>query len=169
MMERYNTFSGRFWAGFIDGLILLPIGLLDLYFLTPNRNIGLVLIWILISYSSFFLYSIYFHWKTGQTIGKNAMNVKVVDVSEVKGLTLKQAFLRDSVYIVLQVIGMILIFINILRIGSYSESGMEPYNTHLVYLSLIWFLVEIITMFTNEKRRAFHDMIANTVVINTKE
>lgn len=164
-MEKYNTFWGRFWAGFIDSLILAPIGFLDLYFLTPNRHIGLVMTWVAISYSIFFIYSIYFHWKTGQTIGKMLTNVRVMDVSEERGLTLKQAFLRDSIYIVIQIIGMILILINIWRIGEFSEYGIEPYNTYLNYLSLIWFLLEIVTMLSNEKRRAFHDKIANTVVV----
>lgn len=32
----------------------------------------------------------------------------------------------------------------------------------------IWFLVEVITMICNEKRRALHDYKAGTVVINKK-
>ncbi len=167
-MDKYNTFSGRFFAGIIDSLVLLPLGFLDFYFLRPDSNLSLVLFWIPISYSAYFIYSIYFHWKTGQTIGKKVMKVKVIDVSEDKSLTLKQAFLRDSVYIVLQIAGIILICSNIIRLGSFSITGIEPYNSYLSLLSLAWFLIEIITMFTNDKRRAFHDLIANTVVINSK-
>ena len=167
MRYRYNTFSKRFKAGIIDGIVLLPIGLLDLLILNPSRNLGIVITWVIISYSSFFVYSIYFHWKSGQTIGKRAMRVRVMDISEGKGLTLKQAFLRDSVYVILQIIGLILIIINIVQMGAYSEIGIEPYSSYWAYSSLIWFLVEIITMLTNDKRRALHDMIANTVVINT--
>jgi hypothetical protein len=36
-----------------------------------------------------------------------------------------------------------------------------------VALPLLWFLVEIVTMLTNGKRRALHDFIAGTVVIRT--
>lgn len=168
-MNRYNTLSGRFWAGIIDGIILLPIGLLDLYILDPNRPLSSVLIWMSFSYTSYFMYTIYFHWKTGQTIGKKIMKVKVMDVSEENGLTLKQAFLRDSVYMALQIAGMVLIFSNIISLGAYSDVGIEPYNAYLSYLSLAWFLIEIITMFSNEKGRALHDMIAGTVVINLKD
>jgi uncharacterized RDD family membrane protein YckC len=32
---------------------------------------------------------------------------------------------------------------------------------------LCWFLAEVITMLTNEKRRALHDFLAGTVVIRT--
>lgn len=33
------------------------------------------------------------------------------------------------------------------------------------WLGTIWFLLEIVTLMTNDKRRAFHDLIANSVVI----
>lgn len=167
-MGRYNTFWNRFWAGIIDGLILLPIPLFSAFILTSDQNIGIVLIWLPISYLSIYLYSIYFHWKNGQTIGKKVMNVKVIDVSESKGLTFKQAFLRDCIYIVFQIIGVILIVLNIIKIGSYTEDGIEPYSSYLSYLSFICFLIEIITMFTNNKLRSLHDLMANTVVINTQ-
>ena len=32
----------------------------------------------------------------------------------------------------------------------------------------IWFMLEIITMLLNEKRRALHDLIAGTVVVRTQ-
>lgn len=168
-MNRYNTFSGRFWAGIIDGLILLPFGVLDFFILDPEQPLGLVLPWMLFSYSSYFIYNIYFHWKTGQTIGKRLMKVKVMDFSEQGTLSFKQAVLRDGVYLVLQIIGIVLIFINIVRIGAYTVAGIEPYNSYLSYFSLAWFLIEIITLLTNEKGRALHDKIAGTVVINLKE
>jgi uncharacterized RDD family membrane protein YckC len=37
----------------------------------------------------------------------------------------------------------------------------------LSYVSLGWFITEVVTMLTNKKRRALHDFIANTVVINS--
>jgi uncharacterized RDD family membrane protein YckC len=35
----------------------------------------------------------------------------------------------------------------------------------LDWLATLWFLLEIATMLTNEKRRAVHDFIAGSVVI----
>jgi uncharacterized RDD family membrane protein YckC len=32
---------------------------------------------------------------------------------------------------------------------------------------MLWFLAEVLTMFTNRKRRALHDFIAGTVVVRT--
>ena len=34
-------------------------------------------------------------------------------------------------------------------------------------LPALWFLAEVLTMLTNEKRRALHDFIAGTVVVRT--
>jgi hypothetical protein len=34
-------------------------------------------------------------------------------------------------------------------------------------LPALWFFAEVLTMLTNEKRRALHDFIAGTVVIRT--
>jgi uncharacterized RDD family membrane protein YckC len=42
---------------------------------------------------------------------------------------------------------------------------MNVVDTFLTYSTANWFLVEIITMLTNDKRRALHDFIAGTVVI----
>jgi uncharacterized RDD family membrane protein YckC len=121
---------------------------------------------MLLSYSSFYIYSIYFHWKTGQTIGKRAMNVLVLDVSEEKGLTFKQAFLRDSIYVIIQTAGLILIIVNVIKIGVYSDDGINPYNSCLTIFAIVWFLLELVTMLTNKKRRALHDYIASTVVVD---
>jgi len=165
--NKYDTFWGRFSAGIIDSLVFLPFAFLDAYFLDPNRNIILALVWMMISYSSFSIYSIYFHWRSGQTIGKRAMGVKVVDVNETRGLTLKQSFLRDSIYVVLQAIGIAMITINTLSAGYYMEYKPGTGFYILAYLSFLWFVIEIISMLTNKKKRAIHDYIANTVVVNT--
>jgi uncharacterized RDD family membrane protein YckC len=53
---------------------------------------------------------------------------------------------------------------NIIRIGHYPSENTVVEN-YLSWLSIAWFLLEIVTMLTNEKRRALHDMIAGSVVI----
>lgn len=37
----------------------------------------------------------------------------------------------------------------------------------LALIPLVWFVAEVLTMLTNERRRALHDFIAGTVVIRT--
>ncbi|WP_133273491.1 RDD family protein [Hymenobacter radiodurans] len=97
------------------------------------------------------VYSVLMHYKYGQTLGKMAVGIKVIDVSETRGISLKQAILRDSAWIVLQTFSLLSIG------GSITQSA-----------SSLWALTEIITMFTNSKRRALHDFIAGTVVVRVK-
>src|SRR5208283_1991020 len=100
-MDKYRTFGSRFWAGFIDGLVFLPISLSDSYLSSPARGPKILISWAIFSYSAYWLYSVLLHARYGQTVGKRAMHVKVMDVSEERIPSLKQAFLRDAVYIAL--------------------------------------------------------------------
>lgn len=166
---KYQTFWARFLAGIIDGIVFIPITFLDNFLLSYLESPSLLSVWIVISYSLYFLYSIGFHWLTGQTLGKRAMGIKVMDLSETRTLTLKQAFLRDSVYVVLQFIGVFLIVRSVLNIGFYSPFEVSDAESMLSLLSFLWFLLEIITMFSNSKRRAFHDLMAGSVVVDMDE
>lgn len=110
------------------------------------------------------------HARRGQTVGKKAMGVKVLDVSEQRIPTFGQAFLRDAVYIVMSV-GSLAYFIYLVSVHQY-VTGNEQVNgvpgRILVYAGLGWFLLEVVSMLTNPKRRAFHDIIAKTVVLKVE-
>ena len=94
------------------------------------------------------------------------MHVKVLDVSESRLPSVKQAFLRDIGDLVVSVAAVsYLIF---LVVAHQYVKGDEQVN-HLPgrivgWASLGWFWVEVITMLSNKKRRALHDLIARTVV-----
>ena len=165
--NKYNTFNGRFWAGFLDGLILMPFALCDYIFLKPDNSLFIVIPWLIISYLLYFVYSIVLHWKYGQTVGKRIMKVSVVNASEENGLSLRQAILRDSIPLILQVLLLFKLVLVTIRIGHYSEMDIIQESILLSYVSLGWFITEVVTMLTNKKRRALHDFIANTVVINS--
>jgi uncharacterized RDD family membrane protein YckC len=166
-MDKYKTFGPRFWAGFIDGLVFLPISLFDGYLQSPARGPIILISWAIVSYSAFWLYSVSLHARYGQTLGKRAMHVKVMDVSEERIPSLRQAFLRDVGYIALNASSMVY-FIYVVVAHRYI-TGTEQVNglpgIVLVFASLGWFLLEVITMLTNSKRRAIHDLIAKTVVL----
>ena len=94
--------------------------------------------------------------------------VKVLDLSEERIPTLRQAFIRDIGYIVLNTLSLSYL-IYLVVAGRYvpgAEVTTLPGQV-LVWASLGWFLLEIISMMTNDKRRAFHDYIAGTVVIRS--
>ena len=168
-MEKYHTFWLRFCAGFVDGLVFLPVVFLDQVLGDPENGSAVVIIWAIMSYSAAWLYSVLLHASHGQTWGKMVVGVKVLDLSEKRIPTLRQAFIRDSGYIVLNLASLIYL-IYLVVTGRYllgSQLAGAPAEI-LNWASIIWFLLEIISMMTNEKRRAFHDYIAGTVVVRSR-
>jgi uncharacterized RDD family membrane protein YckC len=115
------------------------------------------------------VYSVALHAYRGQTVGKKVTNVKVMDVSEQRIPSLTQALLRDIGTIVSSTLALIYV---IYLVVSHRYSEPLSASSHwpifaLGFTNLGWFLLEITTMLTNSKRRAFHDLIAGTVVVRT--
>jgi len=163
--SKYATFWRRVGANGIDWLIYLPVAI-GAQFLahaspdpmlqaTPGFIVSLL----------FFLYSIVLHGRNGQTLGKRAAGVRVLDFSK-EGLTVAQAITRDLVPLSFTIAS----FVVIVNVGLPSElSGLDfaaliP-GLALLSIPLLWGLAEILTMATNRKRRAIHDVIAGSVVV----
>lgn len=165
-MHRYSTFGARFIAGFLDGLVFVPLLVLAGFIDSPDDGVALFLVWSAISYSSYWLYSVLFHWRTGQTLGKRALKINVLDVSESRIPTLPQAILRDIGYIALNTFALAYLVFLVLS-DQYSDVAMVRSIPARIanWAGWCWFLLEIATMLTNEKRRALHDFIARTVVV----
>lgn len=166
ILERYRTFWERFWAGFVDGLVFVPIGLLNNY-ISKHAQPGVLLIcWAIFQSLTVLGYSILMHARYGQTVGKMFMGVKVWDVSESRLPSLKQAFLRDIGNVVPNVAGLVyLVFLMVSH--QYTNPNQQLHNLPgeiIGWAGSVWFLLEVVTMLTNQKRRALHDFIARTVV-----
>jgi uncharacterized RDD family membrane protein YckC len=99
------------------------------------------------------------HARWGQTLGKWVFGVCVVDVSE-ESLRPLQAVKRAVVPLVVSLAWAI-------REAVRGTPAPTPndLSSPLEVISLSWFLLEVVTMLGNKKRRAFHDYIAGTVVI----
>lgn len=144
---RYGTFWGRLAAGILDAiatsLVIFAVG----FMLGIESKAA-------IYFSGFFpfAYSIVLHGRYGRTMGKKLMGLKVIDKSERKEIGYKQAFIRDAVPIL---ITLLVIF------GSGSGSG----NDLVGAVNFVWFLLEVLTVLFNQKRRAVHDFMAGTVVV----
>ena len=173
--HRYQIFWRRFWAGSIDGLVFVPIAIIDPWRYSEHLPNFILLLWFLFHQNVWYFYSVLMHGRFGQTLGKMACGVKVVDKSEAKAITYRQAFLRDSMLIVLGLIVSATLLPDVLN-------GVNPYEVAedlspqemrrevfvmLLYssLTMFWFFAEVVTMLTNRKRRAVHDFIARSVVI----
>ena len=109
------------------------------------------------------------HWIKGQTIGKIICEVKVYDKNEGR-LSLRQAVLRDIVPIVSNIIFSFYFYSDLDKYYKFLTGGIKGFGLFpkwfkiLLIMSFIWFVIEIVTMLTNKKRRALHDYIARSVV-----
>ena len=164
---KYHTGFRRLGAAIIDSIIFTPLLLADLWVLNQTDNVWIVFAWTVFNASLYYLYSIFFHYKFGRTIGKWVLRIKVLDISETKLLSLKQAILRDSLYLVIQLIGLLYFLYLVAKTGDLDIIIMD-YRNFIDYSFLCWMALELISMLTNEKRRAIHDWLAGSVVIVAK-
>lgn len=160
--EKYQTFWPRFFAPAIDMVILWPIiGVMGVVGDVAEKNPEILRlspkVLLAISIASFLiqhLYVVFMHGKKGQTVGKMVSRVKVVRFDTEGEISLKTAFIRESIPI------LFLLPLFFVEAGSVNL-------TWLFGVSGGWFFLEVVTMLTNDKRRALHDFIAGTVVIRT--
>lgn len=159
--ERYSTFGPRFWAPSIDSVVLWPVMTLIpfvLVQLAPSSFVATSIFTTLV----FYAYSIYFHGKRGGTIGKLKCKIRVVHAQSEEPIGYKQAFLRDCIPLMLSV-GLYATALS--QGGDLVLVADSQYFQIVPVVMLLWFLAEILTMLTNDKRRALHDFIAGTVVV----
>jgi len=164
---KYRTFWPRFWAAFIDAGIFLPLGLITHWVFRTDAPPSLRGAWFLFSTFSGVAYSIFFHARWGQTIGKRVMGVVVRHVSE-RPLSLGQAVVRDFVPLVFAAHDAV-------SYAPMAFAGKNPFvQPYVVATGVLWFVeawtvLEILTMLTNSRRRALHDLVAGSVVVRVSE
>jgi uncharacterized RDD family membrane protein YckC len=165
--SRYHTFWRRFGAGMFDGLVFVPLAIADYYVSRPGRPEAVLISWAVFTTFAAGAYSILLHARYGQTLGKMVAHVKVWDISEQRLPSFKQAFLRDIGDIVPNCFALVY-FVYLVHTGKYIH-GNEAANgipaAIISYANLGWFFLELLTMLFSQKRRAFHDVIAGTVVV----
>ncbi len=170
--ERYTTFWPRFWTGSVDSCILWPVGFIAALLLSPVIPGILVPLLIVAPTLVWFLYTVAMHARYGQTVGKMATKVRVVDVRTEGSISWRQAWLREGIPMALS-LGILAweVYVLLARKGSGRPAAgdQSTYTGYWIVRSLpfLWLLAEVLTMLTNEKRRALHDFIAGTVVVRT--
>jgi uncharacterized RDD family membrane protein YckC len=161
--ERYRTGLKRLWAAIVDSIVFLPLLLVDKWLYNTNQNQSISTTWLIFTSLVPIFYSIFLHYKYGYTIGKWVAKVKVLDVSETRTISLWQSIRRDIVLLLVQVISLvyILMYFHADNQGSFVTDYVDFTGAPL----FIWTLAELISMLTNEKRRAIHDFIAKSIVV----
>lgn len=184
--SKYKTFWRRFFAGILDGIIIsIPLTIIDFiffydtmgeersvtkYLFSDDRIIDSASLTLTILHSLILIaYSVYFTGLHGGTLGKKALGITVLSgEDETSYIGIKRAIIRDLPYIVIEVIGILFIVISLQGIDGVVDQD-NPILRILNNLAAIWLLAELITMLGNERRRAIHDILANSVVVKQVE
>ncbi|MBC3930179.1 RDD family protein [Undibacterium curvum] len=173
----YAGFWRRLGAYLVDLVCLLPLiginyylgshfRLFYLYWFLPELIIG---VW----------FSVYLVYKYGGTPGKLLLKTRIamVDGSPV---TAKAAIVRHSVLFIFSTLSSIAMVYACLQLSDaeylsltymqqaekLEELAPSWYGINIILMN-IWVWGEFFTMLFNKKRRAAHDFLAGTVVINT--
>ena len=168
--QKYRTFWRRFFAEFVDALVLSPVSLATGWVWRHADSVPLPLLALhyLVSRLLFFIYEIYFLGAHGQTPGKMALGIVVLDVSERRHVSYRQALLRNAVPLGFMLLLLPYQLFQILTGRFYlllPGGRPDAISWILSQVLMVWFLLEIVTMTFNSKRRALHDLIAGSVVV----
>lgn len=162
-MEKYRTFWPRFAALMIDNFIMLPLVILEDWFRQAEFAVGFFYFWIPFAASIPIIYRVFSHWKYGQTLGKMAMYVKVVDAASEGEIGLSHALRREIPQLIFSAFA-VYVAIAFFGVDPEAQELKSPLSL-LGSFAMIWSLADIAVFFGNEKRRALHDLIAGTSVV----
>jgi uncharacterized RDD family membrane protein YckC len=172
--ELYATFAPRFWSSFADSLVLWPIGFVATALIMADVPRVLAVLLLAVENLAWLLYTVVMHARYGQTVGKMATKVRVVDFATEGQISWRQAWLREGIPIALS-LGLVGYEMFAILAGDIAPadvvSGKSLAASKLFWIlttvPVLWFVAEVLTMLTNDKRRALHDFIAGTVVVRT--
>ena len=154
-MEKYRTFWRRVVAAILDTILLSIVNLIVMGFLAPVADRIAFSLTGLLSLA----YYVSLHFYYGQSLGKMAAKVKVLDDSETP-LNLGQTILRYLPQLI-----PVMFTVSFSTAGDNSAAVLwEPLISGLTSLFV---LVDVVVCLANDKRRALHDFIAGTVVVRT--
>ncbi|MEO8587874.1 MAG: RDD family protein [Flavobacteriales bacterium] len=98
-------------------------------------------------------YFILFHWLTGSTPGKYVARIQVVHSSTGARLSIAQAALRESPYVLLTLF------------DALQGVGFDLWPSWIAWASLSFFALDVIAAVADQRNRSLHDRLAKTVVV----
>jgi uncharacterized RDD family membrane protein YckC len=165
MHDSADTLWPRFAAATLDAIVILPfwaaqavLGISPLSW--PGWGLG---------FAMAFTASTYFvlmHARGGQTLGKRAMDVRVVDHATGGGLTVRQSLLREFPIIAINGVLLGLELILVLIDAEQTAPGIADRYWSLQWLPNLWFIADAVTALCHRSRRSLHDFIGDTVVVH---
>ncbi|MBU3915276.1 RDD family protein [bacterium] len=166
---KYRTFRKRAGAGLIDVFLLFILSpIFNIFRLLVPDNHSIILSTFLLPLTAVLpiIYSIAMHAAFGQTLGKMALGIKVVDFENESPISKKQAIRRDSIPLVYLLLMFPYTFV--FYAGLYYFVQFYIPLLIATYSYFFWFVVEVLTMIKEPTNRALQDKLAKTVVIRYK-
>lgn len=174
----YSALWRRFLAFVIDGLLFIPIVLgFNKVMLTSPRLYAAIYIPFSIIGTAYWVIG---HAVWGKSVGKHCMGIRVAKLDGSR-ITWGQALLRQSVWIALSMLACIAflpIYLKVPLEGYAEMAKLERYKLirsmwpdwypFIFKFQQTWMVCTSLAMLLNMKRRALHDFIAGTIVIQKK-
>ena len=173
-MNNYATFGQRFAAMWIDFFVLLPLMVAEGWLGSVSKGAALAL--VIPMAIAYVAYTIYYHGRFGQTIGKRMMGIRVVRTTGER-IGWREAWLRSSIDVLFATLGGVGSLVALAAIGDadyYGVGWMQRAQNLAAHepawlawtgtATQIWVWSELVVMLFNKRRRALHDFIAGTVV-----
>jgi uncharacterized RDD family membrane protein YckC len=171
----YAGFWRRFCSAWVDVAILIPVTIFYVWLAGLDKTLA---IFIAVPYFILStLYFVFFNVRFGGTPGKLALGIRITKPDGSR-IGWKEAWKRSAVDIpfsliilILQVWALILIDPEVYASKDWLQKGtivldFFPDSHHTVQVfQNIWFWSEFVVLLLNERKRALHDFIAETVVI----
>lgn len=167
-MEKYQTMAPRFLALIVDFLIMLPVSFLAFFFGNSANSPKFAFVSNTIISIIPLIYTIFMHSFYGQTVGKMALRIKVVDIAE-RPITLAQSVIRSLPQMLpVFIAASTAIYEMFPQTENEFTNGFFGITVVIAYvLYILWEIGDIISALVSEKKRALHDLIAGTVVVKT--
>ncbi len=167
-VKQFAGFWIRFGASFIDGLVYLPLVLLNMYNLYEIKSLPLQLFIVLL----LIVYKPFMEYKYGATLGKMALKIKVVSAN-FESLSLSQAVVRFSPWLLSQIVSLIstiLLYLNpsfqdantMLEVGTLQN---EVFSSIIGTTASFLVLISGLIIAFDSRKQGLHDMLANTFCI----
>lgn len=165
----------RLCAAFVDALVLAPLSVFTFWAMSALTGPALAVLFPLSLVAA--AYHIWFHARSGQTIGKRVAEIRVVSVSGER-ISWREAIRRSAVDVLLAIPVTLSVMLALgqltpeeLNLGFAARAQLlgergPDWGRYVRYASNIWYWSEFLTMLFNTRRRALHDYIAGTVVVN---
>jgi uncharacterized RDD family membrane protein YckC len=162
--EKYKTGLRRLGAMMADAVLFLPLMYVDAL-VSTEKNPVYYIPWIILFTLINLAYSILMHGAYGQTLGKKLLRLKVMDLSEERTINYRQAFHRESIFIIIEIITFGFLLSYLLQNPDDPITIITTYEDFVAVTTFSWIFLDFVSMLLHPQSRAIHDQMANSVVV----